>query len=187
MGCDVNGAFGRIRTCSVLKEDSGLQPDSVHRLTSERTIWWRVMVSIHHPLREPRCSGPFASASAVPSKLGGSGVSPTRNGFHRVRFRGGWAWQCPTLPWRKAGHSKTSPYGPHRFPSETTTSVVYLPKLAESRGLDPHSRRSHRFSKPRPCPDGLTLQNIYCIDISPKHVDFLPIFRRIWCRTSESN
>jgi len=33
------------------------------------------MVSIHHPLREPRFSGPFASASAVLSKLAEDEVS----------------------------------------------------------------------------------------------------------------
>jgi hypothetical protein len=34
-----NGASERIRTSNVPFEDSGLQPDSVHRLTSRRTTW----------------------------------------------------------------------------------------------------------------------------------------------------
>ena len=103
-------------------------------------------MSICHPLREPRFSGPFDEASSVLSNSGGSDRSPTCNGFHRVPFRAGWAWHMPNATVAERAASKLIPFGTHRFPDGPRALRVHFPKWRRDENTIPKPVGSMRLA-----------------------------------------
>lgn len=92
------------------------------------SLTFRIRVSFIHPLILPQFHFPVSNRRRY-DPSGGIGMSPTCKGFHLVRFRGGWAWQCPTIPnWREADQSKATPYGANPFPADAVDLYGLLPK-----------------------------------------------------------
>lgn len=92
-------------------------------------IWRRWSGSNAQVLSERPGSGRVGFANAQHLQLGGIGQERSDNTLRYAGFRDQWACQpCPTIPnWRNAGHSKTSLFRPHPFPTESSTSEVYVP------------------------------------------------------------